>query len=263
MLTDEDRALGHRLAGAWLERAGEGDATLLAEHFERGSEGARARRWYAVAAERARARHADAEADRLYGKVLDGAGPAAPTDRAAAFRGRGLSRSRLGRHPEALEDLVLATATAREHGDPAGQIEALLDEATTLDWMNDFKHSEERVAEAQALAGEGSSPLLAARLSLGLGRAAHRFSRNHEAAELLERAAAEAEALGDEGYETRIIALMMLGFIYQGLSRPGRRPQGRSIRRLRSAMRTAIASTWAAPTAAGRWCGATWATRFA
>src|SRR5262249_34071490 len=35
-LTDEDRALGHRLAAAWLERAGEGDAALLAEHYEKG-----------------------------------------------------------------------------------------------------------------------------------------------------------------------------------------------------------------------------------
>jgi hypothetical protein len=36
LLTEGDRALGHRLAGAWLERAGEGDAAVLAEHFERG-----------------------------------------------------------------------------------------------------------------------------------------------------------------------------------------------------------------------------------
>ena len=42
MLTDEDRALGHRLAGAWLEQAGLGDAMVLAEHFRRGGEPARA-----------------------------------------------------------------------------------------------------------------------------------------------------------------------------------------------------------------------------
>ena len=35
MLTDEDRALGHRLAAEHLERNGVGDAALLAEHFER------------------------------------------------------------------------------------------------------------------------------------------------------------------------------------------------------------------------------------
>src|SRR5207342_397347 len=46
MLTDEDRALGHRLAGAWLEHAGGGDPMALAEHFRRGGEPARAVRWY-------------------------------------------------------------------------------------------------------------------------------------------------------------------------------------------------------------------------
>ncbi len=51
MLTPEDRALGHRLAGDWLELAGESDAALLAEHFERGGAPERAApRWLAAAA---------------------------------------------------------------------------------------------------------------------------------------------------------------------------------------------------------------------
>ena len=53
MLTDDDRALGHRLAGAWLEQAGAGDAMALAEHFRRGGEPARAVRWYERAADQA------------------------------------------------------------------------------------------------------------------------------------------------------------------------------------------------------------------
>jgi hypothetical protein len=53
MLTDSDRALGHRLAGDWLERAGERDALVLAEHFERGGEGDRAVSAYMRAAEQA------------------------------------------------------------------------------------------------------------------------------------------------------------------------------------------------------------------
>jgi tetratricopeptide (TPR) repeat protein len=36
MLTEADRALGHRLAGEWLEGTGEQDDLVLAEHFERG-----------------------------------------------------------------------------------------------------------------------------------------------------------------------------------------------------------------------------------
>jgi tetratricopeptide (TPR) repeat protein len=50
MLTDEDRALGHRLAGAWLELAGESDATVLAAHAERGGARARAAALYGRAA---------------------------------------------------------------------------------------------------------------------------------------------------------------------------------------------------------------------
>ena len=50
MFTDDDRALGHRLAGEWLEQAGGGDAMALAEHFRRGGEPARAVRWYERAA---------------------------------------------------------------------------------------------------------------------------------------------------------------------------------------------------------------------
>ncbi len=53
MLTDEDRALGHRLAGEWLEQHGEQDPLALAEHFERGGDGARAGLHYVRAAEQA------------------------------------------------------------------------------------------------------------------------------------------------------------------------------------------------------------------
>lgn len=53
MLTPEDRELGHRLAGAWLEESGEPDAVVLAGHFERGGASEQAFRWYRVAAEEA------------------------------------------------------------------------------------------------------------------------------------------------------------------------------------------------------------------
>ncbi len=52
-LTAEDRKLGHSLAGEWLERVGERDAMVLAEHFERGADPERALRCYHRAAEQA------------------------------------------------------------------------------------------------------------------------------------------------------------------------------------------------------------------
>ncbi len=51
MLTEDDKALGHRLAGAWLEGVGERDPLVLAEHFERGAEPSRAVAWYRRAAQ--------------------------------------------------------------------------------------------------------------------------------------------------------------------------------------------------------------------
>ncbi|MDI1451535.1 serine/threonine-protein kinase [Polyangium sp. 6x1] len=42
MLTPADRAVGHALAGAWLEAAGETRAAVLAEHFDQGSDFERA-----------------------------------------------------------------------------------------------------------------------------------------------------------------------------------------------------------------------------
>ena len=62
LLTTEDRALGHRLAGRWLVAVGEQDARVLAEHFDRGDEPTEAARWLARAAEQA-----------LEGNDLDGA----------------------------------------------------------------------------------------------------------------------------------------------------------------------------------------------
>jgi hypothetical protein len=77
MLTEEDARLGHRLAGAWLEQRGEPDPMVLAGHFERGAEGARASVFYQRAAEQAsRAVDVDAalaRAERGLGLAVDDA----------------------------------------------------------------------------------------------------------------------------------------------------------------------------------------------
>jgi eukaryotic-like serine/threonine-protein kinase len=52
-LTEDDRRLAHLRAGAWLEQRGEGDPMVVAGHFERGQEGARAATYYLRAAEQA------------------------------------------------------------------------------------------------------------------------------------------------------------------------------------------------------------------
>ncbi len=53
MLTEADAAMGHGLAGGWLETSGENDALTLADHFERGRQPARAVPWLVRATQRA------------------------------------------------------------------------------------------------------------------------------------------------------------------------------------------------------------------
>ncbi|MFO0588277.1 MAG: protein kinase [Polyangiaceae bacterium] len=53
MLTEADRALGHRLAGEWLERMGETDPLVLAKHFDEGGASEIAAKHYRNAARRA------------------------------------------------------------------------------------------------------------------------------------------------------------------------------------------------------------------
>jgi tetratricopeptide (TPR) repeat protein len=76
MLTDADRRLGHRLAGAWLEPRGQSDALVLAEHFERGGELPRAALQYLAAARQAQlgSDHRAAVALGERGRSCDAAG---------------------------------------------------------------------------------------------------------------------------------------------------------------------------------------------
>jgi len=53
MLTDKDRTIGHKLAAQWLEKMGESEAVVLAEHLERGGEPKRAITFYRRAAAQA------------------------------------------------------------------------------------------------------------------------------------------------------------------------------------------------------------------
>ncbi|MDC3962188.1 serine/threonine-protein kinase [Polyangium jinanense] len=83
MLTERDRALGHRLAGEWLEAHGEWDPKILAAHFDRGGDAARAIRHYERAAQHALGAGDDEAALAL---AQRGLALGATGDRAAAFR---------------------------------------------------------------------------------------------------------------------------------------------------------------------------------
>jgi eukaryotic-like serine/threonine-protein kinase len=185
--------------------------TQLAAHAAGAGRRGDAAAAYLELAERARARHAYLDAELLYNRAIDQSN--APSRE--AYRGRALMRYRLERYQDALADFALARAAASAAGDAAIEMEILLDEATALDWMDEYTSSEKRVEQARGLsAATPVSTAIEARLLLGIGRSHHRFSREAEAAEALERAVALAERLGDAAYETHVISLMILGFIY-------------------------------------------------
>jgi tetratricopeptide (TPR) repeat protein len=104
MLTEDDRMLGHVLAGDWLEKKGESDAMTLAEHFERGGARDRARPWYPRATEQA-----------LEGNDLEGALARAERGIACGAAGaelgtlRGLQAEARNWRGENTEALALAT----------------------------------------------------------------------------------------------------------------------------------------------------------
>ncbi|WP_437629466.1 protein kinase domain-containing protein [Sorangium sp. So ce854] len=81
-LTEGDRTLGHRLAGAWLEQASEPAAAVIAEHFDRGGDPARAADGYRRAA-----------AQALAGNDLEAV--FSHTDRALALGASGEARGEL------------------------------------------------------------------------------------------------------------------------------------------------------------------------
>jgi len=159
MLTAEDVALGHKLAAGWLERAGEHEAMLLGEHFERGGDLPKAAGFYA---------HAAAEA--LEGN--DFAAARQRAERAIAAAPAGADRGRLHLllaeaarwavdHERAVVDARAALEALPEGSDDwyAAAAEAI-DAAVPLGHVDDVRRYAELM---QARAGEGG-PMTTARV---------------------------------------------------------------------------------------------------
>jgi len=173
---------------------------------------------YLQLAERARSRHAYLEAESLYSQALQLLPEEDDRRRMVAWRGRGLMRYRVSRY-DAIDDLALAREAARRLGDAQAEVDIVLDESTAFDWTDEYRKSRALVGEAETLAAalaslpdqQESARLIAARVLLGQGRAMWRFSERKEALEKLTLAVELAEQLGDEGYETLVVSLLLLG----------------------------------------------------
>jgi tetratricopeptide (TPR) repeat protein len=191
----------------------------LAHHAERSELPAQAAAAYLELADRLRRRHVYLEAEAAYSRSLGLLVASARGARLQALRGRGLMRFRVGRCEDALDDFTAARALARELSLGQAEAEIVLDQAMTLDWMSQHHRSRELVEEATRLAGAHPSPLVDARLLMSRGRATMRFEDAPGALALLGAAAAKAEQLGEVGYETLVIALLILPIALTALGR--------------------------------------------
>ncbi|WP_164008361.1 serine/threonine-protein kinase PknK [Pyxidicoccus trucidator] len=168
-------------------------------------------------AESARGRHAFLDAEAMYTRALELLETSDELRCLTALRGRGLMRIRIGRYDDSLADFAAARERARRLEDTRTEVELLLDEAMALDWVNDYALSEARALDAQGLASRVESPYVQARLLLALGRAQFRKGEWQEARMPLEAAAERARRLGDAGYETQVVAQLLLAVILPNL----------------------------------------------
>ena len=185
----------------------------LAWHAAQSGERQEAASTYLALAESARHRHNYLEADLLYTSALGQLDEAQEAERLQALEGRGVMRYRLGRHDGSLADLAQARDLAERGGNPWVMADVMLEESMALDWLFEWKRSRELAERARDLIVDRFDPLLESRVLLALGRSAHRYTKDREAAPLLREAVSLGEALGDEAYEVQVAANMMLGFL--------------------------------------------------
>ncbi|WP_437719044.1 protein kinase [Sorangium sp. So ce448] len=220
-------ALRRRLHGIELRR-------LLASPAERGAHLGRITRHAAAAgahaeaaaacfelAEEARRRHLYVDAERHYSAALAALAAAAPApgiavSRRAVLAGRGKVRYRIQRFDDAAADLRAARAIADAEGDLPAVADLLLEEATVLDWCDDYAGSQALVDRAAPLVERLGDAAQRARCEVAVGRAHFRCQRLEDAIARLGPAARDAGALGD--HEGHVIALLLLApaLVYAG-----------------------------------------------
>jgi tetratricopeptide (TPR) repeat protein len=204
MLTDKDRRLGHRLAGEWMERAGESEPLVLAQHFEQGQEPLRAVAWYGRAAQQALEANdlaaALARAER--GVACGAAGPELGRLRrlqAEAHQWRGEHAAAL---PRALEAMSLLPRASRPWFQAASEVATAAHRVGDMDRLHALAGL---LTEAAAEPGAaGPFVLAASRLMWGL------FTRGENAAgRALLEAVGRAEASGEVQEPIEVAAIQL------------------------------------------------------
>jgi tetratricopeptide (TPR) repeat protein len=201
------------------------------QHQERGSALGRARHAAAAGAtgtaarlrlalgDEAHAQHRYVDAEAHYSAALELLGPD-DAARVQALAGRGSVRYRLQRFHDALADLRSARALVEASAEPdeARVLTLLLEEATVLDWCQEWGASAALAERARPLAERlgRARPALAAGAELAAGRACYRREELDAAIAHLSAAVALAVAAGAQ--EVQIIAALLLApaLVYTG-----------------------------------------------
>jgi eukaryotic-like serine/threonine-protein kinase len=182
----------------------------LAYHAERAGQTANAAGLHLELAQRAQGRHQYVEAELRYSRALDLLAPSDAEQMLLAHRGRGLMRYRVSRYQDSLVDFERAKEHASALGHTSMTVELLLDESTALDWMLEYHRSKEVLEQAERLAPSDPGALLRARLTMARARTRMRYADYTGACADFATAAEQARPLGDDGYETLVVALLLL-----------------------------------------------------
>ncbi|WP_437667030.1 serine/threonine-protein kinase [Sorangium sp. So ce1182] len=219
LLTEEQRARMHRHALAVWESLAEARPRApdllepIARHAAAAGARARAAHAYLILGDLQRDRHNNAVADGHYSSALLWADGDDQRQRYLALLGRARVRYRVLRTGEALDDIRSAGALARTMKDPRMIAEALLEEATALDWAGAWEESAARVEEVIPLLDvrEGhADAALAARFEVAVGRASFRKGNLDDALERLTRG---VEVVREADHDTHVIGLTLLACV--------------------------------------------------
>ncbi|MBI3182496.1 MAG: protein kinase [Myxococcales bacterium] len=179
-----------------------------AHHAARCGARTEAIRLYVELAESHRHKHEYVKADEAYTAALLQLEREDVENRFQALAGRGKVRYRTWRLRDALDDLRAALEIARDREDAESEVDLLLEQATVLDWCNEYEEAEETAAQAASV-GLAPTPALEVRLRLASGRRLLRRDRFGEAIDSLAEASRRGAEVGD--HETRAVALVLLG----------------------------------------------------
>ncbi|WP_437544870.1 protein kinase [Sorangium sp. So ce367] len=201
MLTEYDRALGHRLAGAWLDRAAETSAAVIAEHFDRAGEPKRAIDFYRRATDQAIAAKDFGAALSWTERALRLTERLAIAERAAVLsellRLRGAVAIIMSRFAEAISLYRRALEAAKAAGNPYEELAACNGLVNAMIQAHHLKGLDAAAQEALALAGRTSHRALRLETLTALANLDIYTGDLVRASSFLDEVIATAEEMGD------------------------------------------------------------------